>query len=299
MNIFQLRCFMSVAENLSFARAADYLHVTQPAVTQQIHALEKELGVRLFLRTTRSVRLTEEGKSFFNDARQMVDISERASKRFESASRGEIQTLSVGCYNYPSLFLLSSTLRSLADAFPNFHPHLEVVPFRHIYRMLDEGDLDAVIGFREPEPMKISAIYEEIAKVPVVCVCRKDHPLAQLSIVSTEDMINERLVLFTPARTFPVVAQIQGGLMGRRSPSELYFCDSGEAIVVLVNSGFGVSVLPDLSLPRTLDVTSVPFSDAPSLSFGVYHRPVHGSCLLDTFVRELKKDIVKITQLCI
>ena len=56
MNTFQIRCFLAVAEHLNFARAAEQLHVTQPAVTQQIHALEKELGVSLFARTTRSVR---------------------------------------------------------------------------------------------------------------------------------------------------------------------------------------------------------------------------------------------------
>lgn len=99
MNIFQLVCFLAVAENLSFARAAEQLHITQPAVTQQIRTLEKELGARLFIRTTRSVKLTEEGKSFFIDARQMVEISERAKKRFENPFGTEIATLAIGCSN--------------------------------------------------------------------------------------------------------------------------------------------------------------------------------------------------------
>ena len=59
MNTFQLSCFLQVAETLNFARAAEILHVTQPAVTQQIRSLEKELGVPLFHRTTRSVKLTQ------------------------------------------------------------------------------------------------------------------------------------------------------------------------------------------------------------------------------------------------
>ena len=61
MHTAQLRCFLTVADTLNFARAAERLHITQPAVTQQIKALEKELGVRLFHRSTHSVRLTEEG----------------------------------------------------------------------------------------------------------------------------------------------------------------------------------------------------------------------------------------------
>ena len=65
MNTFQLQCFLAVAEYLSFAQAAQRLHVTHPAVSQQIQSLEKELNTRLFQRTTRSVKLTEEGKAFF------------------------------------------------------------------------------------------------------------------------------------------------------------------------------------------------------------------------------------------
>lgn len=66
------------------------LHVTQPAVTQQTQSLEKELNVKLFIRTTRTVRLTEEGKVFLNDARQLVAISNRAKKRFENTNGSEI-----------------------------------------------------------------------------------------------------------------------------------------------------------------------------------------------------------------
>ena len=92
MNTFQLVCFLTIAEHLSFTKAAELLHVTQPAVGQQIQSLEKELGVKLFTRTTRSVKLTKEGKSFLGDAAQIVNISERAKKRFASTSSKEIGT---------------------------------------------------------------------------------------------------------------------------------------------------------------------------------------------------------------
>lgn len=68
MNTFQLTCFLAVAETLSFARAAEQLHVTQPAVTQQIKSLEKELNVKLFRRNTRTVRMTMAGSAFLEDA---------------------------------------------------------------------------------------------------------------------------------------------------------------------------------------------------------------------------------------
>ncbi|OUN39630.1 hypothetical protein B5G28_04740 [Faecalibacterium sp. An77] len=71
MNTSQIQCFLTIADTLNFARAAEQLHITQPAVTQQLHALEKELGVRLFHRSTHSVRLTDEGMLFLPGLRQI------------------------------------------------------------------------------------------------------------------------------------------------------------------------------------------------------------------------------------
>lgn len=72
MNTTQLRCFLSVAEYLSFARAAEQLNMTQPAITHQISSLEKELDTKLFVRTTRSVTLTGAGQTFLNDANNII-----------------------------------------------------------------------------------------------------------------------------------------------------------------------------------------------------------------------------------
>ena len=201
MNTFQLSCFLAVAEYLSFVRAAEQLHVTHPAVSQQIQSLEKELNVKLFQRTTRSVKLTEEGKAFLNDARQMVAISERAKKRFDNAMPRDIETLALGFYNFPCLFLLSDTLEQLRAERPELHPQLQVIPFQHVYRMLEERDLDAVVGFKESPSIKISAQYKEIAKVPVVCVCSCSHPLSGRTELALDDLRDERLALFVPAKS--------------------------------------------------------------------------------------------------
>lgn len=289
MNVFQMECFLAVAENLNFARAAEQLHVTQPAVTQQIHALEKELNVKLFTRTTRTVKLTEQGKTFVGDARQMVAISERAKKRFETASDGEIQILSIGCYNYPCLFLISSVLRELAEEYPQIHPRLQVIPFQHIYRLLDEGDLDVVVGFKEADTMKISAIYKEVRKVPLVCICPSGHPLSERTSVAMDDLKNEKLVLFSPARTAARITRMQVELMGERPPSEFYFCDSAEAVTVLVDAGYGISVLPELFMPREFPVARIPVEGAEPVSFGVYYKSVQGKPLLKAFIKKMRE----------
>lgn len=72
MTIFQIECFLAVAEHLNFAKAAEQLNVSQPAITRQIRTLEEELHTQLFIRNTRMVRLTENGRIFQSDAQVMV-----------------------------------------------------------------------------------------------------------------------------------------------------------------------------------------------------------------------------------
>ena len=78
MNIDNLKCFILVADNLSFARAAEELYISQPAVTKQINNLEQELGITLFIRSTRHVELTQAGMQFYKDAKDIVVKSEIA-----------------------------------------------------------------------------------------------------------------------------------------------------------------------------------------------------------------------------
>lgn len=285
MNDVQISCFLAVAEHLNFTKAAEQLHITHPAVSQQIQSLEKELGVTLFKRTTRSVRLTEEGKTFLHDARQWMALSIRAKKRFSHTPYKDLEILSLGSYNYPSMFLLVSALEKLRSRRPELHPRLQVIPFQHIYRMLEEGDLDAVIGFKEATAAKIPASYREIAKAPMVCACARRHPIASEKAVCLDRLKEERLVLFAPIlSSHPSISQLQGQLMGGRPPSEFYFCESAEAITVLIAAGYGISVLPDFLVPDIPLIARIPVADAAPVSFGVYYKSLQGNPALKTFM---------------
>lgn len=293
MNTFQLSCFLAVAEHLNFAQAARQLHVTHPAVSQQIQSLEKELNVKLFHRTTRSVKLTEEGQLFYHDARQIVALTERAKKRFEDASSENIETLSLGCFNFPCLFLFTDTLKRLRQIRPLLHPRLQVIPFQHIYRLLEEGDLDAVLGFREPFSLKIKTQYREITRVPLVCICPTDHEYTKKESVTTEDLLQQRLALFAPRLGMPPPAETFAALLGKKSPEELYFCETAEAIAILVCAGYAVSILPEILVPRAAQLATVPLADAEPLSFGITYASVQGNPALKAFIHCAKESFAK------
>lgn len=116
MNTFQLDCFIAVADTLNFARAAERLGITQPAVTHQIQTLENELDIKLFARSTRSVKLTPEGVLFLNDAREILTISMRAKRRFKNPDIQNIQKFALGFQN--PLYLFPMYFPGLKKNFP-------------------------------------------------------------------------------------------------------------------------------------------------------------------------------------
>ena len=115
MNTMQLECFLAVADNLSFARAAEQLHVTQPAITHQINSLENELQAKLVRRTTRIVELTPDGRTFLGYAKNILKATHFAKKRLSEHHQDYIQTFSIGCHNPSELNLISPALSNVSD----------------------------------------------------------------------------------------------------------------------------------------------------------------------------------------
>lgn len=284
MNTFQLTCFLAVAETLNFAQAAELRGITQPAITHQIHTLEKELNVKLFSRTTRTVKLTQDGQAFLNDARSIVMVSERAIKRFETPLQQEIQTFSIGCHIHGHLFLLPKVLRRMADGYPNLHPQIQVVPFKHLYRLLAEDDVDVIVAFRESNAKKMPFIYKELGKIPIVGYCAADHPLAKCPCLKLADLEREKLILHNPKRSPDSITVLQMQLIQSHSSSELFFCDSEEAAIALAQAGYGIAFLPGVHDARTSFLVRIPIDDLAPLSFGMYYKTLTGNPMLRDFV---------------
>lgn len=289
MNTFQLTCFLAVVETLSFARAAELLNVTQPAVTHQIRALETELNIKLFNRTTRTVKLTQEGQIFLSDARSIVAISERAVKRFENPPSQEVLPFSLGCHIHGQLFLLSKVLHRMKELYPNLHPQLLVVPFKHLYRLLADDDIDVIVAFQEDSAKKMPFIYKELDKVPVVAYCSADHPLSKCSRLSIADLEREKLIIHDPKKSPDSLTKLQMQLLERHSSSDLYFCDTEEAAIALAQAGYGIAFLPGVLIPNSPPLIRIPIDGLEPLSFGMYYKTLSGKPILRDFVRFSKE----------
>lgn len=194
MNTFQLHCFLTVANTLSFARAAEQLNVSQPTITHQIKMLENELNVKLFRRSTRLVEITPEGQTFIEDARSMISIEDRAKMRFSDREEHPIASLAIGCSSYAQLILLTELLHKLNKEIPNFHPRIHVATRNQLFRLLDNQQVHVIFDTKDKRAADNQVKFKELSQSEISCVCRQDHPFAQRDSISIQELTGESLV---------------------------------------------------------------------------------------------------------
>ena len=285
MTTMQLECFLEVAETLNFAKAAARLNVTQPAVTQQIRSLEEELGVQLFRRTTRMVRLTQEGHIFLGDAQRILQTIRFARERFQDRDKKEWLPFAIGCHGYGDLELLPDILRAMAEVYPALRPVFRVVPFQHLYRLLVEEAVDVVMAFREKEPRESYGVYREFGKIPVSGILAADHPLAGKALLSPEELEGERLILNIPQKCPGGLSAIQHEMAKGRTSEEMFLCDTPHDSLILAKAGFGIAILPAFLAGISPGLACVPFQETRTLSYGAYYKSVAGKPLLKLFLK--------------
>src|ERR1041385_7094005 len=178
MELRHLRYFVSVADALSFTKAAEKLHTAQPSLTRQIKDLEEELGVRLLNRTKQQVTLTDEGRSFLADAKRLIDLAAETVQSVRRLHSGEVRALNIGYVNNLFHDLLPKTLASFHESFPTVSVNLFDLSCGEQLRALEGGKLDlGFVGLHEPIARR-GLEFRSIASYKTVVALPKDNPLA-------------------------------------------------------------------------------------------------------------------------
>ncbi|GGX95232.1 LysR family transcriptional regulator [Massilia dura] len=149
--ISQLRCFVAVAEELHFSRAAERLNMTQPPLSRQIRLLEHHVGVQLLERSSRVVRLTAAGRAFFPEAARILRLAEEAAFTARRAAKGEQGTLAIGFTSASGYSLLPEVVRRLRDRSPGISLTLKELVSTAQVEALNSGQLD--LGLMRPHPL--------------------------------------------------------------------------------------------------------------------------------------------------
>lgn len=243
MEIRQLRYFVAVAEEMHFNRAAERLHIAQPALSQQIQRLERELKTTLFARTTRSVELTETGKVLLVAARRVILESEHALRSVEQALEGRTGLLRVGFVGSAALNLIPRIVPPLRREHPGLQLELHELTTEQQLRSLESGDLDVGI-VRDVESLP-GITTRELAREPLIVALPADHPLAGRESLELSELATSGFVVFPRqrvSRLYDVISALclQAGFHLRVAQEAVQF----PTILGLVAAKSGLAVVP-------------------------------------------------------
>jgi DNA-binding transcriptional LysR family regulator len=283
MEFRQLRYFVAVAEERHFGRAAARLHLAQPALSQQIRNLERELGAQLFERSSRPIGLTAAGEAVLGEARRTLRQVEIATERTRRAGRGKLGRLTIGFLGSVAHDLIPKLMTAFSEARPDVALELEEVLFHDQLAGFQSGRLD-VAFLREPidDPRLVTA---RVRDDPVVAIAAEGHWLGRASSIDLAELADERWVF--PARSaWPAGWDWWHDLCRERgfTPELAATATSLEVLVGLVATDEGVSFLPATAraLPRP-GVVVVPIDDVKSAA-AIAWAPERDGALVREFV---------------
>ncbi|MES2069769.1 MAG: LysR substrate-binding domain-containing protein [Pseudomonadota bacterium] len=247
MELRHLRYFVTVAEELHFTRAAERLHIGQPPLSQQIQALEQELGVQLLERSKRWVRLTPAGKSFLDDARKILVLAEQASQSARRASRGEIGELRIGFTpSTPFTEIFPAVINQFRTRFPQVTLSLRELPTMRQLEALEERQLD--LGFIRPTEVEVgkSISLNILSDDPLLLVMPVHHRLAKRKSIPFSELAAESFVMYPHHAGTGLSRQVQR--LCREAgfePKIVQEAQEASTIIGLVAAGCGISILPE------------------------------------------------------
>jgi DNA-binding transcriptional LysR family regulator len=267
MEFRQLKCFLAVAECLHFGRAAESVHLSQPALSLQIRALEEELGVQLFFRDHHRTQLTPAGTVLVEDARQILSLCASATQHVQRAALGEVGTVRVGFISTAAALLVPQIVKEFHRLYPGIHLELRNVLTDDQVSQLIAQKLDVGL-LRVPLNTAPEIVTNVIHKERFVLLLPVGHPLAGKKPFTMEDLRSEDFIIYTRKlaagfhdRIMSIFSAAGFCPQITQTVSEMY------TLVSLVAAGQGISIAPaSVLLHRTKNVIARPLPMKAPLS---------------------------------
>ncbi|MEH3147405.1 MAG: LysR family transcriptional regulator [Methylobacterium frigidaeris] len=259
----QLRCFVAVAEELHFGRAAERLHLTQPPLSRQIQILERVLDVELLNRTSRSVRLTPAGRRFLIEAQRILRLSEEATATARRIAAGQAGSLTVGFTAASAYRTLPDLVQAIRGRLPEADLLLKEMVSAAQTEALASGRID--VGLLRPPLPEAADGSLRVARETLMVALPEDHPLAAGEAVPVAALAASPMITYAPdeARYFhDLVAETfaQASL----APRFVQHLAQIHTILSLVRSGLGLALVPDSAATlRVLGLVLRPLASPP------------------------------------
>lgn len=288
MNTTQLECFLAVAETLNFSKAASLVNISQPAVSHQISSLEAELGVRLFMRTNKTVQLTKEGIRFLPDAELIIKTAADSVHRLGAASNEKKQSIGIGVHNKYELDAIVPVMRRMREKYQSFEPDITIMSFKSLDNLLEENKLQLISAIKGNDERPKAECFTELCKCPIKLICPADSELSSKNTVTAADISGKRLVLIKRHKCAEAATAVYMQL-GMPNNSDVIVADSCETAFAIVKAGLGVTAYPFLPNMNEDGLSYIDIEGIEPVSYGLYSKRLVKGELAGEFVNTAKK----------
>ena len=241
----QLQIFLITAKHLNFSAAAKELYVSQPAVSHQISMLEKELGVRLFTRSTRKIQLSRSGELFLEDAKRILDIMESSRERVSLADTEHELSLSICYLLAPSQEFLPKVCNRMIKQYPQVRLKLNRMVAHEIDDAMNTKEHDIFFSLSRDLAHHADYAQKDLISDRLYLICSAEHPWVNPTSIDYNKLASEQFLMMDPEAAPLMYKQI---MQLCRSidfqPLRTRFCHSLDEVLFEVEAGLGITILP-------------------------------------------------------
>ncbi len=270
VTIDEIETFVSIARRGGFARAAESLHRSQPAISRRVEMLEQQLGTPLFERVRGGVILTEAGRALLPYAEAALAGLKDGAEAVRGLARGERGAVSVALVGTLASTRFAAMLRQFGQRHPAVRLELRTANSQEVSDLVRRGE--ATLGLRYFTDTDPGLVSEQVTEEALVLACSPDHRLAGRRVRDSGVLAGERWVAFPPQRRRrePFATALEQRLAAAGiEAAEIVRIDSLTAQKRLVEAGFGIALLIESSVQEELRLGSLEIIDAPALRGGV------------------------------
>ena len=278
MNTTQLECFVSLASTLNFAKTAEQVYLTQPAVTKEIQSLESELSAKLFIRTTRSVSLTDVGRQFLPEANSILQSYYHAKDWISSFHSKSKSSLRIGYMDSNCLPFVTRVLGEIKNNFEKLIPTFTVDQTDTNLNRLVHGQTDLVIGIKDSKFKDDSIDFKMLHNDGFVIAFPKNHPVVKkakkmkLAEIPQEMLWEYPQVVQIPPYLLKNVFSKGSHILPVNEKLDNILCSFASEVYGLVKAEFGFAFVPEYLAVPDKDLVFYPFKETHHAPFGIYYR---------------------------
>lgn len=251
MNFNHLRVFMTVAQTLSYSKAGEELHISQPTVSVQVQKLEEQLGIELFEQIGKKIHLTEAGHTLYTYAKKIFDLADIAKDTMTDLKGLKRGNISVGAGTTAGIYILPTLTKSFEQLNEGVEINLTIYNSQVIRDLVLSNQLEYGIVGESTGIAPDDLSTQPFSKDELVAVVSPEHPLAQVGTITIQELLKQRLVIRQKGSSSRDILEARANSLGLELRASMQF-NCVEAIKKAVEAKLGVSIVSKYAISSEL-----------------------------------------------